>query len=267
VPYFPEPAEQLLAGTRHLVLVESAAPVSFFGYPNRRSYLAPGDAAVHVLASPEQDGAAALAALADLATATSPALVQTAGPDALPDTSAPLTPETIAAVVAHLLPEGAIVSDEAISSAEPLGRHLLHAAPHDLLPVTGGSIGQGLPVAVGAAVACPHRKVIAMEADGSAMYTLQALWTMARERLDVTVVIYNNRRYRILDVEMRRTGANGFGPVANDMIDIGRPDLDFVKLSEGLGVPATRAATAGELADQFALAMRERGPRLIEAVC
>ncbi len=266
IPYFPEPAEQLLAGTKHMVLVESAAPISFFGYPNQRSYLAPDDVEVHVLAAPEQDGAAALAALADFAGARQAAAVQTGEPAPLPNPAEPLTAEHIAQIVARLLPDNAVVSDEAISCAEPLGRHLLTAAPHDFLPVTGGSIGQGLPVAVGAAVACPDRKVVAMEADGSAMYTLQALWTMAREQLDVVTVIYNNRRYRILDVEMRRTGANGFGPVANNMIDIGRPDLDFVKLSEGMGVPATRATTAGELADQFAEAVRERGPRLIEAV-
>jgi acetolactate synthase-1/2/3 large subunit len=143
---------------------------------------------------------------------------------------------------------------------------LLRSAPHDHLPITGGSIGQGLPAALGAAIACPDRKVIALEADGSAMYTLQALWTIARERLDVVTVIYANRRYRILDVEMKRTGANGFGPGANDLIDIGRPDLDFVKLSEGLGVEASRARTADEFIDQFGRAMRERGPRLIEAV-
>ncbi|MDZ4802888.1 MAG: thiamine pyrophosphate-dependent enzyme, partial [Bryobacteraceae bacterium] len=187
-------------------------------------------------------------------------------PEPLPDPTGTLTAESIAHVVAFLLPDNAIVVDEAISSAEPLGRHLLRAAPHDFLPVTGGSIGQGMPVAVGAAVACPDRAVIAMEADGSAMYTLQALWTMARERLNVVTIVYNNRRYQILDVEMQRTGANGFGPAANTMIDIGHPDIDFVKLSEGLGVPATRATTVGALATQLADALRRPGPRLIEAV-
>ncbi|NDJ13469.1 MAG: hypothetical protein EBY17_20120, partial [Acidobacteriia bacterium] len=118
---------------------------------------------------------------------------------------------------------------------------------------------------VGAAIAAPHRKVISLEADGSAMYTLQALWTMVREKLDVTVVIMNNRRYKILEIEMRRTGANGFGPLANDMIDISRPDLDFVKLAEGMGVEASRARTAREFTAQFGDAMGRSGPRLIEA--
>ena len=145
-------------------------------------------------------------------------------------------------------------------------RRLLSAAAHDLLPVAGGSIGQGLPVAVGAAVACPHRKVIALEADGSGMYTLQSLWTMARERLDVTTVILANRRYRILDIEMRRTGSGPVGPRANDMLDLTRPQPDWVKLAEGFGVQAARAATADEFIREFEAAMREPGPRLIEAV-
>ena len=143
---------------------------------------------------------------------------------------------------------------------------LLRAAPYDHLPVTGGSIGQGLPVALGAAVACPGRKVVALEADGSGMYTPQSLWSMARESADVTIVIFSNRRYRILDVEMRRTGVEGFGPTANNMIDIGRPDLDWVMLSQAMGVPATKAATVEEFRHQFSLAMDERGPRLIEVV-
>jgi acetolactate synthase-1/2/3 large subunit len=140
------------------------------------------------------------------------------------------------------------------------------ARKHDFLPVTGGSIGQGLPVAVGAAVACSDRKVVALEADGSGMYTLQALWTMAREKLDVTVVIFANRRYRILDVEIKRTGSGSLGPVANGMLDIGRPDLDWVKLAEGVGVEASRATTTREFLDQFGAALRASGPRLVEAV-
>ncbi len=168
--------------------------------------------------------------------------------------------------LASLLPEHAIVSDEMVSSGEAVWAHLVRAAPHDHLPVTGGAIGQGLPVAVGAAIACPDRKVVALEADGSGMYTLQSLWTMARESLDITVVIFANRRYRILDVEMRRTGAGGFGAKAGDMIDIGRPDLDWVRLSEGQGVPASRVSTADEFTAAFRVAMSEPGPRLIEAV-
>jgi acetolactate synthase-1/2/3 large subunit len=153
-----------------------------------------------------------------------------------------------------------------ITAGAAVLRCLEHAAPHDQLPVTGGSIGQGLPVALGAACACPDRKVIALEADGSAMYTFQSLWTMARENLDVITIIFANRRYRILEIEMRRTGAGGFGRLAEKMIDIGGPELDWVKLSEGMGVPAVRVTTVAELAAQFREAVNVRGPRLIEAV-
>ena len=193
------------------------------------------------------------------------------GPEGTPSrpalpTGASLTPDTIGLALASLLPEGSIVSDEMVSSGETVLRHLSSAASYDLLPITGGAIGQGLPLALGAAMACPDRKVIALEADGSGMYTLQSLWTMARERLDVVSVILANRRYRILDIEMQRTGAGEMGRMANDMIDISRPDLEWVKMSEGMGVPATRAITADEFVAQFRAAVREKGPALIEAV-
>ena len=178
----------------------------------------------------------------------------------------PLTAATVGRAVGALLPEGAIISDESVSSSEPIWPHLAGAAMHDHLPVTGGSIGQGLPVALGAALACPFRKVLALEADGSAMYTLQSLWTMARERLDVTVVILANRRYRILDIEMRRTGGGAVGPRAEEMIDLTDPEPDWVKLARGFGVEAVRATTANEFIREFGAAMQERGPRLIEAV-
>src|SRR5437763_1237036 len=198
-----------------------------------------------------------------------------AGRSAVPDTAVapapawdpgPLTAQAIGAIVAAHLPESAIVADEMVSASGIVLPHLLDAARHDRLPVTGGSIGQGLPVALGAACACPDRKVVALEADGSGMYTLQALWTMARENLDVVTVIFANRRYRILEIEMRRTGAPAFGKAANAMIDIGQPNLDWVQLAGGMGVPATRAATVAEFDAQFRAAMEERGPRLIEAI-
>jgi acetolactate synthase I/II/III large subunit len=260
IPYFPEQAEAALAGVRRLILVEAQNPVSFFGYPGRRSHVAPADCEMFELASFAEDGRAALQELAG----STEVMVS------LPSTNLPhgaaLTPETVGMAVAALLPEGAIVSDEMVSSGEPVWTQLGSSAPHCFLPVTGGSIGQGLPVALGAAVACPDRKVVALEADGSAMYSLQALWTMARESLDVVTVIFANRRYRILDVEMKRTGAAAIGPLANDMIDIGRPALDWVKLAEAQGVSASRAASADEFIDQFRGAVKERGPRLIEAV-
>jgi acetolactate synthase-1/2/3 large subunit len=264
--YFPEVAEPMLAGLKHLILVESQPPVSFFGYPGRRSYLAPEDCLLHVLAPIGSNGTEALEALVEACGVESsqPPTLEMSRP-ALP-VGAGLTPDMIGRVLANLLPEGSILSDEMVSAGEAILRHLTSAASYDLLPVTGGAIGQGLPVALGAALACPDRKVIALEADGSAMYTLQSLWTMARERLDVVTVILANRRYRILDIEMQRTGAGEMGPRANDMVDISRPDLDFVKLSEGMGVPATHATTADEFTAQFRAAVGQPGPRLIEAV-
>jgi acetolactate synthase-1/2/3 large subunit len=266
LPYFPEPAEAMLAGLKHIVLVECVPPVSFFGYPGRRSYLAPVDCAFHVLAPIEANGTEALEALVEECGAGRfwPRAPEIPRP-ALPE-GAELTPDTIGLALASLLPEGSIVSDEMVSSGEAVLRHLSSASSYDLLPITGGAIGQGLPLALGAAIACRDRKVIALEADGSGMYTLQSLWTMARERLDVVSVILANRRYRILDIEMQRTGAGAMGPMANDMIDISRPDLDWVKMSEGMGVPATRAITADEFVAQFRAAVREKGPALIEAV-
>ena len=265
IPYFPEDAEPALAGLKHLILVESLPPVSFFGYPGRRSPLAPEDCSMHVLASIEENGTEALQALADECGASSTALPVQEELRLLPK-NAVLTPDVIGQVLAAEMPEGSIISDEMISVAELVLRNLGAARPYTHLPITGGSIGQGLPVAVGAAVACPDRKVIALEADGSAMYTLQALWTMARERLDVVVVILANRRYKILEIEMRRTGAGEIGPRANDMMDLTRPDLDWVKLAEGQGVPASRASTGDQFAAMFREAMQQSGPRLIEAV-
>ncbi|MBX5494273.1 MAG: acetolactate synthase large subunit [Bryobacteraceae bacterium] len=266
IPYFPEPANDLLAGLAHLILVETQPPVSFFGYPGQRSLVAPEDCEYHVLASPEENGAAALEMLAaELGADAPPAETPPSNARSVPE-EGPLTPSVIGQIVAAMLPEGAIISDEMVSSSEAVWPHLGSALPHSHLPVTGGSIGQGLPVALGAAIACPDRKVVALEADGSAMYSLQALWTIARENLDVTVVIFANRRYRILDVERERTKAGSFGPRANDMIDIGRPDIDFVLLAKGLGIPATRVDTSRAFAARFRLAMEERGPSLIEAV-
>jgi acetolactate synthase-1/2/3 large subunit len=262
IPYFPEFAEPVVAGLKHFILVEAHPPVFFFGYPGCRSLVAPEDCRYHELASFEEDGQAALEALAEELRAARMQRVERQRPE-LPSGSR-LTPVEIGQAIAALLPEGAIVSDEAVSSGEPINPWMDCAAPHDFLGVTGGAIGHGVPLALGAALACPGRKVVALEGDGSAMYTLQALWTMARERLDMVAVILANRRYRILGIELARNG--GAGALAGGMVDLGRPDLDWVKLAEGMGVAATHAATASEFVSQFGAAMRERGPRLIEAV-
>jgi acetolactate synthase I/II/III large subunit len=265
IPYFPEPAIEMLRDLENLILVEAKAPVSFFGYPGTPGLLAPESCALVLLADIDQDGPASLEALAQECGAATALPVFRNDPVAAPG-DGPLTLDSIGRVIAACLPEDALISEEMVSSSEPVLAHLANAAKHERMPVTGGSIGQALPVAVGAAVACPGRKVLALEADGSGMYTLQALWTMARENLNVLTVIFANRRYRILDVEMQRTGAKGFGEIANNMIDIGRPDLDWVSLAKGMGVSATRAATTAEFCEQFRTAVGENGPRLIEAL-
>jgi acetolactate synthase-1/2/3 large subunit len=262
--YLAEFATAQLASPRHLILAGARAPVSFFAYPGQPSSLTNDDTQVHRLADGRDDVAAALAALADLvAPDAKPAPAEPTRPG-LPDGD--LTGDKAAAVIGALLPEGAIVSDEANTSGLWLPGATAGAPPHDWLTLTGGAIGQGLPVATGAAVACPGRPVLALEADGSAMYTLSALWTQAREGLNVTTVIFNNNSYAVLRMELQRVGAQASGDAAKSLLDLSRPDLDFVSLAAGMGVPASRAATAEDLAAQLGRALAEPGPHLIEAV-
>jgi len=262
LPYFAESAVATLAGTRHLILVGAQPPVSFFAYPDLPSWLTPDGCRIHTLASPAEDANAGLAALVDAVGAGGrTATVQNRVVSELP--TGKLTPESVHQSVAALLPEHAIVSDEAITGGFGMIHHTRGAAPHDWLQLMGGAIGQGLPLATGAAVACPGRKVICLEGDGSAMYTIQSLWTQAREGLDVTTIIFANRRYAILEVELERVGASP-GPAARSNYSIGEPSLDFVALSRGFGVPAARVTSAEEFNECFAAAMREAGPYLIE---
>jgi acetolactate synthase-1/2/3 large subunit len=262
--YLAEFAQSQLAGTTRLILAGARVPVSFFAYPDLPSSLVPDGCAVHTLAGPGEDVCTALAALAERVAPGARPLPQAAHRPALPDGA--LTAETAAAVIGALLPDGAIVSDEANTSGLWLPAATAGAPPHDWLTLTGGAIGQGLPVATGAAVACPGRSVLALGSDGSAMYTIQALWTQAREQLDVTTVIFSNRRYAILDLELQRVGAVAGGEAARSLLDLSRPDLDFTALARGMGVPAARAASAGEFAGELRRALAEPGPHLIEAV-
>jgi acetolactate synthase-1/2/3 large subunit len=238
--------------------------VHFFAYPDTPGTPVPEGCQVHVLSEPGEDGVAALRELADLvAKEVQPELVEASRPE-LP--AGPLTPRTMAAVVGALLPERAIVVDEALTSGVGLAELTSGAPRHDWLSLTGGAIGDGLPMAVGAAVAAPDRPVLAIQADGSAMYTISALWTMAREQLDVTVLVCDNGSYAILQGELGRVGASGGGERAGKLLDLGGPGLDFVALATGMGVPATRATTAEELADQLRRALAEPGPHLVDAV-
>jgi acetolactate synthase-1/2/3 large subunit len=265
LPYFAEGAGEALRGVKHLVLIGAAPPISFFAYPGRPSELTPEGCSVHTLAGPAQDAEAALEALEDElgARSSQPERAQLRRPDA---PRGGLTPAAIGASLAALLPEESIVVDEAITATPALFGPSATAAAHDWLFLTGGAIGQGLPVATGAAVACPGRKVVCLEGDGSAMYTLQSLWTQAREGLDVTTVILANQSYAILQVELARMGFRDPGPRARDMLGIARPALDFTRLAEGMGVRASRANSAEELHRALAAALAEPGPRLIEAV-
>jgi acetolactate synthase I/II/III large subunit len=269
--YLAEFATAQLDGARHLLLAGARAPVSFFAYPGKPSVLTPDGCQAHTLAEPADDIAGALEALADLVAPGVPATQQDAARPELP--TGDLTAETAAAVIGALLPEGAIVSDEAATSGLFLPGATAGAPPHDWLTLTGGAIGQGLPVAAGAAVACPDRPVLALQADGSAMYTISALWTHARESLDITTVIFGNRSYAILGMELNRVGAGqadpghtGAGEKARSLLSLDQPPLDFTALAAGMGVPATRATTAAEFAAQLRTALAEPGPHLIEAI-
>jgi acetolactate synthase-1/2/3 large subunit len=264
--YFAELMSVQLSGLKHLVLVDAKPPVSFFAYPGKKSYLVPDGCQVHELAAPSDDVLGSLEALVETlgAGGVQPALQE---PAPIEQPSGPLDADAVCRAVAAVLPEGAIVSDESQTSGVTLAAHTAGAPRHDWLALTGGAIGQGLPVAVGAAVACPDRPVFALEADGSAMYTIQSLWTMAREELDVTVVIFNNRSYSILNIELQRVGAGAAeGPKAKSQLDLSGPDLDFVHIAQGLGVPAERVETGEALTGALQRAVAERGPRLIEVV-
>ena len=263
--YLAEFAAMQLEGLRHLVLVDAKSPVSFFAYPDKPSDLVPEGCEVHVLAGPDGDPGAALAALA--AAVAAPAEAATRQPDVRPELpTGPLTADAVCQIVGALLPEGAIVSDEGNTSGLFAAGHTAGAPPHDWLCLTGGAIGQGLPVALGAAVAAPDRKVVALQADGSAMYTLQSWWTMGREQLDVTTIIFNNSSYAVLNMELQRVGAAAGGERAKAMLDLHGPDLDFVALATGMGVTASRATTCEEMADQLRTALAGPGPSVIEAV-
>ncbi|MCC5887507.1 MAG: acetolactate synthase large subunit [Gammaproteobacteria bacterium] len=265
LPYFGEQVEEVLAGIRHMILVGTRPPVSFFAYPGKPSHLVPDGCKVHSLAGAEGDLSAALEALADaLGAREAGAVAPSARP--APPRDGELNPQTIAQAIGAWLPEGAIVVDEAATSGFGMPPATAGCPPHDWLSLTGGSIGQGLPAAVGAAVACPDRKVLSLEADGSGMYTVQALWTMVREQLDITVVIFANRKYAILQVEFMRVGAHNPGPKAMSMLDLSNPNLDWVQLAQGMGMEASRATTVAEFNTQIESALRQRGPRLIEAL-
>jgi acetolactate synthase-1/2/3 large subunit len=263
--YFGEAATEQLAGTDLLVLAGTKAPVSFFAYPDKPSVLAPESATQCTLVDRDSDALDALKRLADYLDAPATPQIVTDVAD-YPLVNGAIDANELGKVVANRLPEHAIVCDEGATNG--LGAFLLtaNAAPHDWLTLTGGAIGQGLPLAVGAAIACPDQKVIALEADGSGMYTLQALWTMVREQLDVTVVLLNNRSYAILNIELSRVGVEQPGPTALSLLDLSNPDLEWTDIARGMGMQAIKVETVATLDQAFADAMEQEGPCLIEVM-
>lgn len=266
--YFAEAAMAQLDGAQHLILAGARSPVAFFGYPGLPSDLVPAGCQVHTLT---QSGAAtvALDLLADLVAPNTPAPTATARRSA-PPTGA-LTAHSIAAAIGAMLPEHAIVVDESNTAGLSLAAATAGAPQHDWLSLTGGAIGYGLPAATGAAIAAPGRPVLCLEGDGSAMYTCSALWTQARENLDITTIVYNNAAYDILRLELLRVRAHtpnstgAPGPRAEALLDLDDPRLDFVALATGMGVAARRATTAEEFNAALADALAEPGPHLIDA--
>jgi acetolactate synthase-1/2/3 large subunit len=264
LPYFPEQAISALAPFKSVVLAGAKPPVSFFGYPGLPSFMISPDQQTAILATPDEDIASALEVVADALGAP----VDIDQNSVVKTPSRPtgkITPETLSAVVAALLPENAIIMDEGNTSTGPFCLMTQSAPRHSYLTQPGGAIGLGLPCATGAAIACPDRPVITLQADGSAMYTLQSLWTQAREQLNVKTIICNNRSYRILGVELMRAGVKEFGKQAQSLIGLNNPLIDWVSLAKGMGVPAVRIETAESLLKELEQALIEPGPRLIEA--
>lgn len=265
LPYFAEQVVDFLAGTELIVLVGAQPPVSFFAYPDKPSWLTPEGCRLALLSHPHEDGTGALEALAD-ALGAQQLIARTSVRHAVGFSgNGPLTPESIMHSVARHLPEHAIVAEESGMAMAFYGLTEA-AAPHDFLTLAGGAIGSMMPLSIGAGIACPDRKIVNLLGDGSAMYTVQSLWTQAREHVDVVNVIYANRGYKILNNELKRVGAAPDGARAASMFDLQDPSLDWVALAQGMGVEAVRVASSQDFDAAFASAMQRRGPMLIEAL-
>ena len=263
--YFGEMALAELEGVDLMVYAGTTMPVAFFAYPNRPSVLVPEGCQTLTLVERAEDSIAGLAALADALGAPKAGPTQSlARPDAAP--TGKQTAYTVGASIARHMPDHAIICDDSVTSGAGVAAAAATARPHDVLALTGGAIGIGLPLAIGAAVAAPDRKVLSLNGDGSAMYTIQALWTMARENLDINVVVFANYTYPKLNIEMMRTGAGEAGPSAKKLLDLGDPNIDFVSIAKGMGLPAVSCTTAEDFEKAFAGAMAQKGPMFIEAV-
>jgi acetolactate synthase I/II/III large subunit len=263
IPYAVPLAREFLKGFRHIVTVETVEPVAFFSYPDTPSLLKHEGTLVHTLVEADEDSALAFEMLLDALGTTSGAPKLQARIDTPVPTGA-LNPLSIAHALASALPEDCILVDESLTTGRETMGHTMGAAPHDLINNMGGSIGYATPVATGAALACPDRRVFCMVGDGSAMYTIQSLWTQAREGLNITTIIFANNSYAILKAEYANMGAGTPGERALSMIDIDRPRIDWLAMAKSMGVPAVAVDTAEAFHKAMVDSTREPGPSLIE---
>jgi acetolactate synthase-1/2/3 large subunit len=267
LPYFPEEATKRLSKYEVVVLAGASVPVATFAYKGGKSTMLNDKSQVLAISEGKQNIEEILEALADSVSGARTTATKS-GTDRSVNRPAPgngrLTPDTLGRTLAALQPEGAIIVDEAITSGGPYHGFSSSLPWHTVIALTGGAIGQGMPSAVGAAIACPERAVINLQGDGSAMYTLQALWTQAHEGLNITTLMCANRSYDILKLEMTRGGYVPAGPAAQTLTDLAEPPLDWVRLSSGMGVPGVSVETAEDLARELAKALDEDGPHLIE---
>lgn len=266
VPYKVELALAALSTTRQVILIGARAPVAFFAYPGKPSSMLPEDCEVIAMTSERDDLVLAIEMLADELNVAQDVRADVNARSEPERPRGALTPEAIALALARTMPENTIICDESISSGRNFFQVTHGAQPHDFLQLNGGAIGIGLPLAIGASIACPDRKVVVLQADGSGMYTVQALWTHAREELDVVTIVFANRRYAILHGELDSVGAGVAGRNASRMLDLDNPELDWVRLANGMGVEAARAQSAEEFTDLLEAAMKRKGPFLIEAI-
>jgi acetolactate synthase-1/2/3 large subunit len=266
VPFSVDLAVKALDGTEQLILIGARTPVAFFAYPNKPSVLVPQGCKILPLTQPADDLAQALHALAEAVGVTQAHNPVVAERSATELPTGTLSPASIIQAIGVLCPENAIICDESVSSGRESFKSTFGAAPHDFLQITGGAIGIGIPLATGAAVACPDRKVILMQADGSGMYTPQALWTQAREQLDVLTIVFANRSYAILHNELKQVGAGEPGVNARKMLDLDQPAFDWVHMAKAAGVEGARATDLSTFIDLLRSAVKRKGPFLIEAV-
>ena len=262
--YVLEQAQEQLKEYRQLILVGAPAPIAYFAYPGKDSVLTSAESEIYTLAQPGEDLVGALSALADALSVRGEAIPEEPWSDGTQTPKGEITLPGVSAVIGAVLPEQAILVEESMTSGRGLMPATLNAPPHDWLGNTGGSIGIAMPLAVGAAVACPDRRVLCLTADGSGMYTLQALWTMARGGLKVTTVVFANRSYAVLKREFSYLGIGQPGPRAQEMFEIGRPDLDWIQLAKGMGVPGTRVTSLDALRKALQEGFESEGPTLIE---